>query len=170
MGYSIYVKTNKKTRDKLFDFLTNNMKDILQEVLGWEHRHYHLTTDPSYSIKSKYLVGFDYNCGGADRTYIHIITQWMASKLGQDYFYYDHQRVKFKSVNIREILDEHTEQIMELSKIVKTPNHPPEPYSYEKAYKMTLQSQFFYNEEKFDKFIEFIETEIKRLDELWAKL
>lgn len=165
MGYSVYITTDKNTRDKFFDFLDVNMKSINKEVLNLEANYHLLTKDPSYSIKSKLSkIGFDYNCTGAEHTYIFLVAKWMSSKINKDYIYWDHKKIEFSTLDVRTEIQDYVKFLRELAESQN------KKYSPEELYNMALQNKLGLIEEHYDDFIFFISNEIDRLDELWNNL
>lgn len=152
MGYSIYVKTDKETKEKFYNFLSKNIKPINDEFYG-DDDNYRLNTDLSYTDGSNHIIGFDYSCGGIDRTYIHTIVKWMASKLGKNYFYWNYKKIDFKSIKV-------SEQIDEIKKNKKTKRN---------AISSILGYKVLYDN-NVDDVVEFIDNEIDRLDKLWDEI
>lgn len=106
MGYTIKVKIEDKSkRDKIYIFLEKNLKDFNKEVFDYEHSNYLLEKEDKINSRTKkqeYFVGFHYNAGGAERTYIYEVIRWLSYAFAKEksIYYYDGIRSKLrKSLN-----------------------------------------------------------------------
>ena len=147
MGYSIYVDARtEELQQQMYDFLVENMKNYLVELFdGFDGSTVRLAEgDLSYiDSKHKYPVGFDYGpIFGMERFYITEIVKWLSGKVGdgKTYWYDGVEKTKIKSPSA-DYLD-----------LLKR-----ECKGYKK------------NKKLFERSIEFVKNEIKRLDELWEK-
>jgi hypothetical protein len=90
MGYSIMVEfKNVNTRDKMLQFLSNNLKsfnEMVKERLEYVRGP---TDDPSYG-KSGHLIGFDFSLSSDLQSRIaNLICYWMIKQVPNSRFWYD---------------------------------------------------------------------------------
>ena len=146
MGYSIYVDSkSEELQERMYEFLSENMKSYIKELFDSNNASVRLADgDLSYTVSEhKHPVGFDYGpIFGMEKFYITEIVKWASGKVGdgKTYWYDGVEKIKIKPASA------------DLLKLLKS-----ECKGYGKDKKLYEES------------IEFVETEIKRLDELWRK-
>lgn len=146
MGYSVYVRADtKELRDKMYEFLQKNFKNICKELFNDESqsgiRIAKGNANTKYGIAyagGRYPVGFDYASWtySGEKQYVTYISKWMGTKIAKNVYYYDSERCDTK-------IDE--------EKLRNFFNTFPE------------------TKKDTEKLITFIMSEIKRLDKLWMK-
>ena len=148
MGYSVYIKTkDPELQKKMFEFLEKNMKDYTKEILSSNLYATNLAEGEhlEYGARCKNTIGFNYKSWvfGMERFYVTEIVKWMSKKIGDEKHYeYDGETT--------EITDS-----FESKDYMKMLRHECELYSDKNLFK---------------KSIEFIKSEIARLDKLWDEV
>lgn len=197
MGYSIFtISKNKHLQKKMFSFLSENMKSFNQHFHGSEEAYFGLRVGAkgqngiSYTggMNNRDMIGFDFNCSGGERLHMFNLLKWIAKSISKDpnIYYYDGERSKFGGT-IQEDFDheagvmyEHNnpkdKTLEDYKRMVSSFGFNVHPLKYEKT---GLPSPNDWkevgpktNEEivsEIKGYIDFIENDIKRLDELWTK-
>lgn len=149
MGYSVYVRADtKELRDKMYDFLQKNFKNMCDELHKDEHYESGIriakgNAKAKYGVSyadGKYPVGFDYASWtySGEKQYVTSIAKWMGTKIAKkNVYYYDNERcdTEINEDKLREFFNTFSETKKDTEKLVA-----------------------------------FIMSEIKRLDELWEAL
>lgn len=159
MGYSVYARAKDKGKQEtMYAFLEKNFKNYCEVILGdinitgirlamstQEEKHFEKDGMDGLSYATgKNTVGFDYQSGtfGVEKFYVTEVAKWISKKVGDGKnYYYDCEKTEIND-------------------------------SYKsKDYMELLQNDCKYTKRKdlFDKSIEFIKTEIARLDKLWLE-
>jgi len=200
MGYSIFIiAKEKRLLREMSLFLENNMIGFNQHFHGSADLFFSLRVGPkgnnsiSYKggINNPHMIGFDFNCGGGERLHMFSILRWMAETISKTpgNYYYDGERSKFSGKSIREDFNHEAENVYEhrdksrsetledLKRMIACHNlgintikykktGKPYPNDHEMDGNKTTEEIVNEVNEK----IEFIENDIKRLDQLWKEL
>jgi len=174
MGYSIFtIAKSKKESKRMFDFMSTNMKSFNKEVLGEEGDYIALTDDLAYTAFPKKVmknaIGFDYNSSANERFYAYQLMKWIAVKIGGGVYYYDCEKKKNKAsiMSVSEVIEDMAKRNKEA--FDKSGNIKPLEHFINST--RFMQFGFWMVETGRDKKAEeFIDGEIKRLDNLWEQL
>lgn len=181
MGYSVFIiAKNKDLQSKMELFIEKNLINFNKFFFDDDNQYFGLRigTEDSNSIsykariKNDLVIGFDYNCGGGERVHMYEIIKWMAEKIGQNpnVYYYDGELTKIKKhKSIKEHFDAEAEKMYDRkeSNDKTTLNQVRiEISSWELSVSRKNKSNTDIDKEINER-IEFIDNDIKRLNELW---
>jgi hypothetical protein len=184
MGYSIFIiAKNEKLQKAMYDFLEKNMVGYRKMRNESDVQHFRLAmglddvSGISYHspINDPLIIGFDYNCSGAERTHIYEVLEWMCKKIGNEEngYYYDGEFERSPGISIMERIDSEGQYLIDRYE------ERGEILSIEEARrKVSRMVLDLYTGEsgqspeaedaEIKKTIDVIENDIKRLDALWT--
>ena len=180
----------------MFSFLEQNMKSFNQHFYGADEAYFALRSGAkgdngiSYTgrMNNSDMIGFDFNCSGGERMHMFEILKWMVMRISNapGIYYYDGERSKFNSESIQKDIDREATIIFEANNknksldwyknmvavsrlsIIHTKykkTDKPYPNDYVADGEKTIEELNTEIKENID----WIENDIKRLDELWIK-
>jgi hypothetical protein len=175
----------------MFSFLEENMKSFNQHFYGAEAAYFGLRIGAKGSNGISYtgrmnnpdMIGFDFNCSGGERMHMFQILKWMSKVISRapEIYYYDGERSKFGGT-IKEDFDHEAAILYDVNK-PKKKEEPLEfyqrlvasfgmgvhPVKYNEKGERDGEKTTEEIEKETNEKIEWIENDIKRLDELWTK-